>query len=141
MNSSERMAAFETSCHLYRVEINEVTQMKQKNLDPVESMTLRILEDDIKFVEDTFEKIKEECGRHARLLMWMSLVEEKKRSDIAESYDISERTLTAWFEKWKEKIFGGGVLIFSTLYYGYFQRKKEVICDVMSALSIGNCRI
>ena len=103
MNSSERIAAFEASCHLYRVEKNEVALMKQRALDPIEAITLRIYEEDIKYVEDTFDAIKEKCGRHARLLMWMSLVEEKKRSDIAESYDISERTLTSWFDKWKEK--------------------------------------
>ena len=54
----------------------------------------------------SFEKIKNECGNHARLLMWKSLIEEKKRSDIAENYSISERTLIIWFDKWKEKIFG-----------------------------------
>ncbi|MBR4163049.1 MAG: hypothetical protein IKR11_05955, partial [Solobacterium sp.] len=106
MNSSEMIAAFEASCHLYRVEKNEVALMKQRHLDPIEAITLRIYEEDIKYVEDTFDTIKEKCGRHARLFMWKSLIEEKKRSDIAESYDISERTLTAWFEKWYEKVFG-----------------------------------
>ena len=106
MNSSERIAAFEISCHLYRMEKSEAAQLKQKTLDPVETMMLRIYEEDIKYVEDTFDKIKNECGNHARLLMWKSLIEEKKRSDIAEKYSISERTLTSWFDKWKETIFG-----------------------------------
>jgi len=88
------------------MEKTDAAQLKQKTFDPIETMILRIYEEDIKYVEDTFDKIKNEYGNHARLLMWKSLIEEKKRSDIAEKYSISERTLTSWFDKWKETIFG-----------------------------------
>lgn len=104
----EKIACFENSCHLYKKEIEEVERLRNGTLDPLQQRRLALMEADVKFVNDTFDKIKDECGRHARLLMWSIFIEEKKGDDVADQFGISRATLSNWIKIWRKKIFGGG---------------------------------
>jgi len=105
MDFDERVSCFEYSCHLYRSELAEAEKLRRQSLDALGKKTLSILDDDIRYVDSTFEKIKNECGHHAAVLMWQLYVEERKGDEVADKFNISRTTLTTWVKKWRQKLF------------------------------------
>ena len=121
-------AAFKNSCRVYLKEKERVKaleakypQLAENGYDPE---TFRVdlsedsgqgnlelyqfLKDDIRFVEETFEKISRLCGNNAKVLIWALFVENRIQTDVADEFGLTRRQLQYSVEKWLKEVFANG---------------------------------
>ena len=121
-------AAFKNSCRVYLKEKERVKVLEAKypalaetGFDPE---TFRVdlsedngqgnlelyqfLKDDIRFVEETFEKISEQCGNNAKVLIWALFVENRIQTDVADEFGLTRRQLQYSVDKWLKEVFTNG---------------------------------
>ena len=104
MDYKEKYSAFKVSCHMYKKEKEEFERAKlDKNSD---ERMLNYMEEDIRFVEKTFDDIAELYGTNARLILWLLLVENKTQEEVASMFGISRRQVQYSADKWSRAIFG-----------------------------------
>lgn len=102
MEYREKIDAFRESCRVYLKEKEVAAGLNQES----EEMFARFLREDIQFVEDTFERIKNECGNDARSVVWKLFVDDKTQAEVAYEFGISRRQLQYSLYNWFHRIFG-----------------------------------
>jgi len=98
MDYSERIEEFETLCHMYKTIKKDIEAQKNKELDPLSRMTLKIYQEQVDFVDMKFEEIKRNFGTHTAMLLWKLLVEEDTRDNISAKYKVPKKTLNVWID-------------------------------------------
>ena len=105
MDYSERIEEFETSCHMYKTLKKEIEASKNKELDPLGKITLKMYQEQVDFVENKFEEIKRTLGTHAAMLLWKLMIEEDTRDDISAKYKVPKKTLNGWIDDSLQNLF------------------------------------
>lgn len=121
-------AAFKNSCRVYIKEKERVRKLEEKYPALAEADfsqdTFRIdlteengqgnlelyqfLKDDIRFVEETFQKISDTCGNNAKVLIWALFVENRIQTDVADEFGLTRRQLQYSVDKWLQEVFRNG---------------------------------
>ena len=65
-----------------------------------------LMKEDVKFVEDTYNQIEEECGKAAKIMMWNLYVDGANQLELAERFGYSRRQLQYNIKKWMKEVFG-----------------------------------
>lgn len=68
-------------------------------------MFYQFLQDDIDFVEETFDVIEEKCGTSAKVMIYLLCVEGIPQVKVAEQYGITRRALQVALYKWIDEVF------------------------------------
>ena len=102
MEYRDKIDAFRDSCRVYLKEKETEANLKGDS----DELFVRFLKEDIQFVEDTFERIKSECGSDAGTVVWKLFVDDKTQTEVAEEYGISRRQLQYSLYNWLHRIFG-----------------------------------
>ena len=102
MEYKEKIDAFRESCRVYLKEKEVAAGLGEES----EEMFVRFLNEDIQFVEDTFERIRKECGNDARSVVWKLFVDDKTQAEVAYEFGISRRQLQYSLYNWFHRIFG-----------------------------------
>jgi len=66
-------------------------------------MGYRILEKNVRYVDEVLRKIEAECGKDAAMMVRDVYIEGVKTDDLAESCSIKKRTLQRYLSKWIAK--------------------------------------
>ncbi|GEM_PF-1013434 len=121
-------AAFKNSCRVYLKEKERVKALEAKYPALAENgfnpETFRVdlsedngqgnlelyqfLKDDIRFVEETFDKIYRLCGNNAKVLIWSLFVENRIQTDVADEFGLTRRQLQYSVDKWLKEVFTNG---------------------------------
>lgn len=104
MNKTEKWQSFKASCRVYKSEKETLSLIHTKN--PGDEMFYQFLQDDIDFVENTFEDIDKKCGTNAKVMFWLLCVEGNTQVEIAEKYGLSRRAFQIQLYKWIDEVFG-----------------------------------
>ncbi len=90
---------------MYRVEKRQVMliPVQVSASEPMERQFNSYLIEDVKFVENTFLRIRKLCGSCAAALLWMIYVEEKTQEDVAYQMGLTVRALQYSADKWLHK--------------------------------------
>ncbi len=124
-NFKQLAGAFKSSCRVYVKEKERVKFLEEKypeladmTVDPQHfkldlsdnngrgNLELyQFLKDDIRFVEETFEKITEVCGNNAKVLIWALFVENRIQTDVADEFGLTRRQLQYSVDKWLREVF------------------------------------
>lgn len=101
----EKAEAFRSSCRFYsrNKKMYQNTAVTDEN-----RQHLHYIHDDIQFVENTFDLIREKCGTGARLILYLLFVEERTQQDVAEEYNMTRRQLQYSVDKWLRAVFENG---------------------------------
>lgn len=101
----EKLDAFKNSCRVYKHEKEMMEEhMRNAGKDFADKKLTGFLEEDIRYVEDMFERIKERCGNNARLMIWLMFVEERTQQDVAQQYGLTRRQLQYSLNKWMHMV-------------------------------------
>jgi hypothetical protein len=103
MNKKEKWAAFKASCRVYKSE--KTTLSLYHSNGQGDEMFYSFLEDDIHFVESTFQDIDDKCGTSAKVMIWLLCVEGKSQIEVAEKYGLTRRALQVSLYKWIDEVF------------------------------------
>lgn len=87
----KRIEAFRISCKVYPYE-KEYWEKLQSS-ENTDKILLQFIQEDIDFVEKTFDKIEESFGKKAREMVYALYVEEKTQTQAAEEMGITRRQL------------------------------------------------
>ncbi|MCR5229708.1 MAG: hypothetical protein K6D03_06250 [Solobacterium sp.] len=120
----QRLFAFRSSCRLYLNEKETAKQLEDKypGIEKLSDQSLSVphlesygykgdkelyifLKQDIKFVEETFDRIEKTCGSSARVLMYSLYVLGMTQAAAAEENGISRRQLQYSLNKWIRAVF------------------------------------
>ena len=100
----DKAEAFRSSCRFY----HKNRLMYEQTAETDENRQhLQYIRDDIQYVENTFDQIREKCGTGARLILYLLFVEERTQQDVAEEYNMTRRQLQYSVDKWLRTVFGG----------------------------------
>ncbi len=103
MNKKEKWQAFKASCRVYKSE--KTTLSLYHSNSKGDDMFYSFLEDDVHFVEETFNDIEDKCGTSAKVMIWLLCVEGKSQIEVAEQYGITRRALQVALYKWIDEVF------------------------------------
>ncbi len=103
MNKKEKWASFKASCRVYKSE--KTTLSLYHTNGKGDDMFYSFLEDDIHFVESTFQDIDDKCGTSAKVMIWLLCVEGQSQIEVAEKYGLTRRALQVSLYKWIDEVF------------------------------------
>lgn len=103
MDKKAKWNSFKASCRVYKNEKETLNLIhtSQKGDDTF----YRFLQDDINFVDKTFEEIENKCGTSAKVMFWLLCVEGDTQINIANKYGITRRALQVQLYKWIDEVF------------------------------------
>lgn len=101
MEYREKIDAFRESCRVYLKEKQAASALTEDS----EEMFIRFLSEDIQFVENTFEKIRQECGIDAENVIRRLFVDDMTQSEVAYEFGISRRQLQYSLYIWFQRVF------------------------------------
>lgn len=103
MNKKGKWQSFKASCRVYKNELEtlELVRTSQKGDD----VFYDFLQEDVDFVEETFQTIEEKCGTSAKAMLWLLCVEGETQVAVSKKYGITRRALQVQLYKWIDEIF------------------------------------
>lgn len=103
MDKKAKWNSFKASCRVYKNEKETLNLIhtSQKGDDTF----YKFIQDDINFVDKTFEEIENKCGTSAKVMFWLLCVEGETQINIANKYGITRRALQVQLYKWIDEVF------------------------------------
>ena len=101
MEYRDKIDAFRDSCRVYLKEKETEANLKGDS----DELFVRFLKEDIQYVEDTFEKIRNECGIDAENVIRKLFVEEETQKQVAYEFGITRRQLQYSLYRWLRQVF------------------------------------
>lgn len=103
MNQRDKVEAFKASCRVYLNEKDALESYHSTNIG--DRFMYEMMEDDVDFVEEIFERIEEECGTQAKLMFYLLYVKAETQIDVAAKFGITRRQLQQQIYKWQRQVF------------------------------------
>lgn len=102
----ERVDSFRSSARFYLSNQKAYEAMISDQKAGQNDQQLKILHDDLLYVEDIFNRIHDECGSGARLIIYLLFVENRTQESVARDFNITRRQLQYSLNKWLYTVFG-----------------------------------
>ena len=103
MKQREKIEAFKASCRVYQNEKEALESYHSTNQG--DRFMYELMEDDVNFVEEAFERIEDECGTQAKLLFYLLYVKGEPQIDLAKRFGLTRRQLQQSIYKWQNQVF------------------------------------
>lgn len=103
MNQKDKIEAFKASCRVYLNEKEALESYRSTNQG--DRFMYELMEDDVNFVDDTFEIIEDECGTQAKLIFYMLYVKCESQIELAKKFGLTRRQLQQAVYKWQRQVF------------------------------------
>ncbi len=98
--------AFKDSCKMFRWEIEEYNELEiRESLSEIDKQAMIFMHEDIHYIQNIFDNLKEMFGYTAFIIMWLYYVEGKTKKEIAEQFDMPRNKVAKYINKWEHALF------------------------------------
>ncbi|HAW12795.1 MAG TPA: hypothetical protein DCW34_03740 [Erysipelotrichaceae bacterium] len=106
MKQKDKIDAFKASCRVYLNEKEALESYHSTNLG--DRYMYEMMQDDVDFVEDVFERLEDECGTQAKLMFYLLYVKAETQQDVAKEFGLTRRQLQQTIYRWQRQVFDDG---------------------------------
>ena len=106
MKQKDKIDAFKASCRVYLNEKEALESYHSTNLG--DKYMYDMMQDDVDFVEEVFERLEEECGTQAKLMFYLLYVKAETQQDVAKKFGLTRRQLQQTIYRWQRQVFDDG---------------------------------
>ncbi len=101
----DRAEMFRSSARLYLSNKNTYKEYQAGKMKQSDERLLGFVKEDMQFVEQTLDEIKEKCGTAARLVVYLLYVENRTQENVAGEFRITRRQLQHSLNRWMNTVF------------------------------------
>ena len=103
----DKVDAFALACQIYKNEKKELERQRHSASEPdaARRVLIKFMEEDVAYIDNMFEDIKNRFGAQARVIMWMIYVDELRLDVVGHILNLDRKKVQRLKSKYLHELF------------------------------------